>query len=144
VSSDNSDNVISPRFVAEWMMRSFPDTWERACDNVVVEWKYGNVQELFAWISDLPATAREAIIRKFPTFVSEEKPSDDFDLIMQAQDPAVRDALLETLARHTTSNRQLLFGVLEKANLPPGQKAHLSSLVPPEKTYSDSDDSDGK
>jgi hypothetical protein len=143
VRSDEKDNTISPRFVAEWMMRSFPDTWQRSFDNVLLEWKYGDAQELFRWMTDLPASVREALVRKFPTFVSEEKPSEDLDLIMKVQDPAMRDALLETLARETTSHGNLLLGVLQKANLSPGQKAHLASLIPPEITYSESEDSEG-
>lgn len=140
VRSEEKENTASPRFVAEWMMRSFPDTWQRSFDNVLLEWKYGNAQELFAWMTDLPVSTRDAVIRKFPTFVSNDKPSEDFDLIMQVRDPVVRDGLLETLARDATSYGKSLLAVLEKSDLPPSQKAHLASLVPPEKTFSDSDD----
>lgn len=142
VRSEEKDNTISPRYVAEWMIRSFPDTWQRCFDNVLLEWKYGNAQELFSWMTDLPAATREAVVRKFPTFVSDEKPSEDFDLIMQVHDLSIRDALLERLARETTINGKLLLGVLDKSNLPPSQKAHLVSLVPPEKTFSESEDSE--
>jgi hypothetical protein len=141
VRSEEKDNTASPRFVAEWMIHSFPDTWQRSFDNVLLEWKYGNPQELFAWMTDLAADTRDAVVRKFPTFVSDEKPSEDFDLIMQVHDPAMRDALLETLARETTINSKLLLSVLEKSNLPPSQKDRLLGLVPPEKTFSESEDS---
>jgi hypothetical protein len=144
IRSDEKDNTASPRFVAEWMMRSFPDAWQQSFDNVLLEWKYGNAQELFAWMSDLPANARDTVVRKFPTFVFEDKPSEDFDLIMQVRDPALRDALLETLARGTTMHGKLLVAVLEKASLPPGQKAHLINLVPPEETFSESEDTEQK
>jgi hypothetical protein len=140
VRSEEKDNPASPRFVAEWMIRSFPDTWQRSFDNVLLEWKYGNAEELFAWMTDLPASTREAVIRKFPTFVSDDKPNEDFDLIMQARDSVVRDGLLETLARDATSYGKSLLAVLEKSDLSPSQKAHLASLVPPEKTFSDSGD----
>jgi hypothetical protein len=137
VRSEEKDNTTSARFVAEWMMRSFPDAWERSLNMVLVEWKYGNAQELFAWMTDLPASTRAAVIRKFPTYVSNDKPSEDFELIMQASDPAVRNALLETLAREATYNGKALLGVLEKADLPPSQKVHLASLIPPEKSFSE-------
>ena len=49
-----------------------------------------------------------------------------------------------TAARETTINGKLLLGVLDKSNLPPSQKAYLVSLVPPEKTFSASEDSERK
>jgi hypothetical protein len=140
VRSEEKDNRASPRFVAEWMMRSFPDTWQRSFDNVLLEWKYGNAEELFAWMTDLPADTRDAVIRKFPTFVSNDKPGEDFDLIMHVRDSVVRDGLLESLARNATSSGKSLLAVLESSDLPPSRKAHLASLVPPEKTFSDSGD----
>jgi hypothetical protein len=110
---------------------------------VLMEWKYGNPQELFAWVTELPASTREAVIRKFPTYVSQDKPSEDFELIMQVPDPAVRNALLETLAREATYNGKALLGVFENAHLPPSQMAHLASLIPPEKSLTASEDSQG-
>jgi hypothetical protein len=143
VRSEERDNAVSPRFIAEWMMRSFPDSWQRSFNMVLVEWKYGNPQELFAWVTELPASTREAVIRKFPTYVSQDKPSEDFELIMQVPDPAVRNALLETLAREATYNGKALLGVFENAHLPPSQMAHLASLIPPEKSLTASEDSQG-
>ena len=140
VLSDASENTTSPRFIADWMLKSFPENWQGRFDYILMEWKYGNVPELFAWMADLPATTREAVIRQFHTYVSEDKPSEDFDLIMQAPDPVVRNGLLETLARNATLNGKLLLAVLQNSNLPPSQKAYLVSLIPPEKSFSDSDD----
>jgi|GEM_PF-3910263 len=142
VLSDATDNATSPRFIAEWMLKSFPDGWQGPFDYVLREWKYGNAQELFAWMADLPATTREAVVRRFPTYVSQDKPSEDFNLIMQAPDPVVRDGLLEVLAREATLNGKALLSVLEKSALPASQKAHLASLIPPEKPVTESEDSD--
>lgn len=141
VLSDASDNTTSPRFVAEWMLRSFPESWQGSFESILREWKYGNAQELFAWMTDLPAATREAVVRKFPTYVSDDKPNQDFDLIMQAHDPVLRDALLEVLAREATFNGKALLGVLEKADLPTSQKVYLASLIPPEKSLTASEDS---
>jgi hypothetical protein len=142
VPSDARDNMTSPRFVAEWMLKSFPENWQGPFELVLREWKYGNAQELFAWMADLPASTRETAIGRFPTYVSDDKPNEDFDLIMQARDPIVRDGLLEVLAREATFNGKALLGVLEKSALSPSQRAHLASLIPPEKSVSGSEDSD--
>lgn len=142
VLSDAPDNTTSPRFVAEWIVKSFPDNSERF-DWVLGEWKYADSQEMFAWMAELPASTRAAVVRRFPTYVSKDEPNKDFDLIMQARDPAVRDELLETLARTATSNGRALLGVLEKSALPPGQKAHLAALIPPEPKFTDSEDPGG-
>ena len=132
VLSNATDNATSPRFIAEWMLKSFPDGWQGSFDQVLREWRYGNAQELFVWMADLPATTREAVVRRFPTHVSEDKPNEDFDLIMQVHDPVVRDGLLEVLARGATFHGKALLGVLEKADLPASQKVHLAGLIPPE------------
>jgi hypothetical protein len=134
VLSDAPDNTTSPRFVAQWMLSLFPDRWPQSFSGVLRDWSYGNAQELFTWMADLPTTTREAVIRRFPTYVSEDEPNKDFDLILQARDPAVRDGLLETLARDTTSNGKALLDVLERSALPPSQKAHLAALIPPKPT----------
>jgi hypothetical protein len=133
VLSNAPDNTTSPRFVAEWILKSFPDNSERF-DWVLGEWKHGDVQEMFAWMAELPASTRAAVIRRFHTYVSDDKPGEDFDLIMQARDPIVRDGLLETLARNATSNGKKLLDVLERSSLPPSQKTHLATLIPPEPT----------
>ncbi len=143
VRSDERDNAISPRFIAEWMMRSFPDSWEQPINYVLVEWKYSNAQELFAWMADLPANSRPAVFRQFSTYVSDDKPSEDFDLIMQARDPAVRDGLLETLARNATYHGKALLGVFANSNLPASQKIYLASLIPPDKSVTATEESDG-
>lgn len=143
VLSDAPDNTTSPRFIAEWIMNSFPEVSERF-DWVLGEWKYANPQEMFAWMAELPASRRAEVVRRFHTYVSEAKPSEDFDLIVQARDAVVRDGLLETLARNATSNGKLLLGVLEKSALPPSQKAHLAALIPPEPRFTDSEESEGK
>lgn len=140
VLSDATDNTTSPKFVAEWMLKSFPEDWQGSFENVLREWKYGNAQELFGWMANLPAGTREAAIRRFPTYVSDEKPSEDFDLIMQALDPVVRDGLLEVLARGTTLNGKMLLGVLGKSHLPASQKAYLAGLIPPETPVAASED----
>jgi hypothetical protein len=142
VLNSDPDNTTSPRFIAEWMFRFFPDRWPDSFRGLLGDWSYANAQELFSWMANLPPTTREAVISKYPTYVSDKKPSEDFDLIMQAPDPAVRDGLLETLARNAASNGKLLLGVLEKSALPPSQKAYLASLIPPEPSY-DSENSDG-
>lgn len=133
VLSNAPDNTTSPRFIAEWILKSFPDNSERF-DWVLGEWKYADSQEMFAWMAELPASTRAAVVRRFHTYVSNDEPSEDFDLIMQARNPVVRDGLLETLARNATSNGKALLGVLEKSALPPSQKAHLAALIPPEPT----------
>lgn len=132
VLSDARENTTSPRFVAEWMLKSFPDDWQGSFANVLREWKYRGAEELFAWMSDLPASTREAVVRQFPTWVSDDEPNKDFDLIMQARDPVVRDGLLEVLAREAKLHGKALLGVLEKSALPASQKAYLASLIPPE------------
>jgi len=141
VRSDAGDNTTSPRFVAEWMLSSFPERGAEFFEHILREWKYGNAQELFEWMTDLPASTRDAVIRRFPTYVSEDKPNEDFDLIMQARDPVLRDGLLEILAREATSNGEALLGVLEKADLPPSQKIYLAGLIPAEKSFAASEDS---
>lgn len=141
VRSDAGDNTTSPRFVAEWMLSSFPESGPRFLEPILREWKYGNAQELFAWMTDLPASTRDAVVRRFPTYVSEDQPNKDFDLIMQARDPVLRDELLEILAREATFNGKALLGVLEKADLSPSQKIHLAALIPPEKSFTASEDS---
>jgi hypothetical protein len=140
VESEAGDGTTSPRFVAEWMQRSFPDSWEEHIEYVLREWKYGNAQELLAWMAALPAGARGAVVRRFPTYVSDEKPNEDFDLIMQIHDTVVRDALLESLAREATSNGKALLGVLDKSDLPASQKVHLVSLVPADNSVTASDE----
>ena len=142
VLSDATDNTTSPRFVAEWMLKSFPENWQGSFWYVLSEWKYGNAQELFVWMADLPPSTREAVVRRFPTYVSEDKPNQDFDLIMQAHDPVVRDSLLEVLAREATYNGKALLGVLQKADLPTSQKVYLAGLIPPEKSLTAPEDSD--
>jgi hypothetical protein len=141
VLSDASDNTTSPRFIAEWMLRSFPESWQGPFGYVLSEWKYGNAQELFAWMAELPESTREDVVRRFPTYVSDDKPNEDFNLIMQARDPVVRNGLLEVLAREATFNGKALLSVFEKSALPPSQKAHLASLIPPE-PVTDSETSD--
>lgn len=143
VRSDAGENTTSPRFVAEWMLSSFPERGPEYFENVLREWKFGDPHELFGWMAELPASTLEAVIRRFPTYVSEDKPSEDFDLIMQAQDRGVRHALLESLAREAKFNGEALLVVLERSNLPEFQKIKLASLIPPEPSYSASEDSGG-
>jgi hypothetical protein len=142
VRSDARDKTTSPRFVAEWMLKSFPENWQGSFGNVLREWKFGDAQELFSWMADLPAITREAVVRRFPTYVSDDKPNEDFDLIMQARDSVVRDGLLEVLARGATYNGQALRRILEKADLPASQKVYLASLIPSEKTETASENAD--
>lgn len=144
VPSDARDKTTSPRFVAEWMLKSFPENWQGSFEPILREWKYGDAQELFSWMTELPASTREAVVRRFPTYVSNDEPNKDFDLIMQARDPVLRNDLLEVLAREATLHGKELLGVLEKSALPASQKAHLASLIPPEKRVTDSEDSDEK
>jgi hypothetical protein len=143
VRSEERDKTASPRFIAEWMMKSFPNEWEQPINYVLVEWKYGNAQELFAWMADLPPDLRRAVFRHFETYVSDDRPNEDFDFIMQAPNPVVRDGLLETLARNATSHGKALLGVIENSNLPASQKAYLASLIPPDKSVTAVNDSDG-
>jgi hypothetical protein len=140
VGSGTGDDTTSPRFIAEWMQRSFPDSWEEHIESVLREWKYGNAQELLAWMAALPASVRGAVVRRFPTYVSDDKPSEDFDFIMQIDDTVARDTLLETLAREATSNGKALLGVLEKSSLPATQKVHLASLIPADHSVTESDE----
>jgi hypothetical protein len=46
-----------------------------------------------------------------------------------------------TLARGATYNGKALLAVLEKADLPPSQKVHLASLIPPDKSLTAPEDS---
>jgi hypothetical protein len=135
VRSDAADPTTSPRFVAEWMRRAFPEQWERQLGAVLLEWKYGNPPELLAWMAELPAGERETAVRRFPTFVSDEKPSEDFDLIMQADDLVLRDQLLERLAKGTHFHGEALVRVIQTSKLPPAHKLHLASLIPPPPDY---------
>jgi hypothetical protein len=87
-------------------------------------------------MAELPPDERATAVRRFPTYVFEDKPREDFDLIMRGDDLVLRDQLLETLARRTTSHREALLQVIQTSDLPPAQKLHLASLIPPRTDYS--------
>ena len=131
VSGGASDNITSPRFIAEWLLKvPIEGGPQRALEKPLREWKHANPGELFAWITELPTAWRADVVLHFPVFVFSEKPSEDFDLIMQAPDPVLRQELLEVLMRSAKHEREGLLGVLEHAQLTAPQRAHLASLIP--------------
>lgn len=130
VRSDANDNTTSPRYVADWMLQFPPKSWQEGIGYVMARWETANPQELFAWMADLPPQTREAVVREVPSYVSAEDAQKDFDTIMQAGDPVLREQLLEKLMSNAKGARAAMLGVLEKAQLPAAQRSYLASLIP--------------
>jgi hypothetical protein len=144
VKSDASDNMTSPRLVAEWMLKFPSETYAGDIRWVMNSWKMSDPQELFTWMAALPTLTREEMIRHFPG-VSSENTQEDFDTVMQVSDPVLRRQLLEQVARDAgSSEEKKLRRVLEKSQLPADEKARLISLIPkPEyETVSAEEDAD--
>lgn len=130
VRSDAADNTTSPRYVAEWMLQFPNQAWEEGISMVLGQWQVANPEELFAWMADLPPQTRQELVREFPAHVSEKEAQQDFDSIMLAGDPVLREQLLEKLMRNAKDVRDEMLGVLEKAQLSAAQKSHLAALIP--------------
>jgi hypothetical protein len=129
VRNDGND-ITSPRYVAEWMLQFPPEESHIGMQSVLRTWQQANPEELFAWMADLPPQNREAVVRQFPAYVSTDNTQEDFDTIMLAGDPVLREQLLEKLMRNAKDARDVMLGVLEKAQLSPLQRSHLAALIP--------------
>ncbi len=129
VKSDDSDNVTSPRYVAEWMLKFPPQTYGEGIGGVLRSWEMSDPEELFAWMADLPAPMRDQMVSQFPS-VSSEHTQEDFDTVMQVPDPALRTQLLDHLARDAKYAESQLRRVLEQSELPAEEKARLVGLIP--------------
>ncbi len=127
------DNQLSPRFVVEWMFQLPQAQWENNLENPLREWRVADADELFAWISELPADKRVAVVREFPVYFSGGTPG-DFEFILQLRDPVVREQLLEKLMRTTDYDGAALRAAVEQSSLPETQKSHLIGLIPAEST----------
>lgn len=129
VRNDGND-ITSPRYVAEWMLRFPPLVSHQGMQSVLRSWQHANPEELFAWMANLPAQNREAVVRQFPVYVTAEDAQQDFDTVMLAGDRVLREQLLEKLMRNAKDARDAMLGVLEKAQLSPLQRSHLAALIP--------------
>ncbi len=132
--NDAEDRTSSPEFIAEWM-RQFPlAAWEKPIAQVVAQWKQRDADALFAWMTKLPAEAREAVARGYETFLLKENTETEFSRVMKIDDPSVRNLILQQLMRATQMDdvRVAVAVELEKAALDPAQKHYLASLIPPE------------
>jgi hypothetical protein len=129
VRNDGND-ITSPRYVAKWMLEFPPEQSHIGMQSVLRSWQQANPEELFAWMADLPPQNREAVLRQFPAYVSTDNTQEDFDTIMLARDPVLREQLLEKLMRNAKDARDAMLGVLEKAQLSPAHRSHLVALIP--------------
>jgi hypothetical protein len=129
VKSDASDNTTSPRFIAEWMLKFSPQTYQEGIGYALRSWEMSDPQELFVWMADLPALTRDRMVEQFPS-VSSERTQEDFDTVMQVPDASLRTQLLEHLARDAKFAESQLRRVLEKSKLPAEEKARLVNLIP--------------
>jgi hypothetical protein len=129
-ASDARDNITSPRYMAEWMLKFPPEAYREGIGSVVRTWLRSKPPELFAWMSDLPAATRDEMVRKFPT-VNPNMAQEDFDIVMQVPDSVLRTQLLEHYARTAKYAEKDFQSVLEKSQLPAQEKARLISLIPP-------------
>ena len=141
IRSDAKDNSTSPRAVAEWMLQFPQPEWQPGIGSALREWEHGDAQELFGWMSDLPAPTRKAVVAAYPLYVTADSAQQDVDAIMQARDPVLRTQLLEKMMRRADRAREAVLVALEKANLPAEQRAHLAGLIPAAK-HREMDDSD--
>lgn len=139
VRSDASDNTTSPRYVADWMLQFPPRAWQEGIGWVLGRWETANPQELFTWMADLPPQTRDAVVRAYPSYVSDEDAQKDFDTIMLARDPVLREQLLERLMDGAKNARTAMLEVLERAQLSPAQRSHLASLIPVETSVASED-----
>ena len=130
VRSNARDNSTSPRFVAEWMLQFPADVWEGSISNVLHQWKAADAGELLSWMGDLTAETREAVVRRFPTYVLRETAERDFASIMQARDAGLRDVLLEKLMRGASDAREAMIDVLGRSVLPAAEQARLAAMIP--------------
>jgi hypothetical protein len=130
VASATSDNTTSPRFIAEWMLEFPAEAYREGIGSVLGTWLRSNAPELFAWMSDLPASSRDEIIRQFPS-VGSETAQKDFDLVMHVAEPVLRTQLLEHYARTAGYADKEFRSVLERSQLPAQEKARLVNLIRP-------------
>ena len=127
---DADDAVRSPEFVADWMLR-FPDeAWRQGIEPVLGAWGAKNQQALFAWMSSLPAAARQRVIESYPVGLSAETVEEELAGVMSIADSGMRDQLLERVMGGAANARSKVLAVLAAGHLPEAQKQYLSSLIP--------------
>ncbi len=120
----------SPEFVANWMLQ-FPDAaWSDPIEQVITEWRYGNAQGLFAWMSQLPDGTREKVAAKYQPYLLPNSAAKEFDLVLQVSDISLRDRLLENVMTNAKDAKPAILQALEDSPLPENQKQNLAGLIP--------------
>ena len=127
---NDGNEVTSPRYVAEWMLEFSPEVTGLGMQSVLASWERANPEELFAWMADLPAQQQKTVVRQFPMYVSDDGAQADFDSIMLAGDPVLRQQLLEKLMLNAKDAREAMLRVLANAQMSPGQRSQLAALIP--------------
>lgn len=129
-ASGAADRTSSPEFIAEWMMKFPVEMWSQSISDVLIEWRYKDTANLFAWMNRLPADTQRTVVSQYHPYMPSDVIDKEFAAVMHVPDAALRNQLVEQVLRECKDARENVLAALERAQLTPEEREYFAGLIP--------------